>query len=137
MPDDLLSQAGDRQCSLPELGKKELQGMTAVTPEDMQKLQDTGMQGHEDMQRWAISSMSSTLRGAWLALGPLGIIHSVLSPLVCLSLPPSSPATPAQVRNLADLVVPTVFCVAEDDLELLGTLFSVQPVLMTLTCRLF
>lgn len=45
VPVDLLSQAGDRQRSLPELGKKELQGTTAVTPEDMQKLQDTGMQG--------------------------------------------------------------------------------------------
>lgn len=97
VPVDLLSQAGDRQHSLPELGKKELQGMTAVTLEDMQKLQDTGMQGHRDMQRWGVSSMSSTPRGAWLALGPLGIIHPVLSPLARLSLPPSSPATPAQV----------------------------------------
>lgn len=82
----------------------------------MQKLQDkrhAKTQGHAEMGHQQHEQYPA---GAWL-----GISHPVLSPLVCLCLPPS-PATSAQVRNLTDLVVPTVLCVAKDDLELLGTL---------------
>lgn len=47
VPVDLLSQAGNRQCSsLSEPGKEEVQGKTGATPQDMQELQGTGMQGH-------------------------------------------------------------------------------------------
>lgn len=96
VPADLLSQSGNRQCSLSELGK-ELQGKTEVTPEDMQELRGTGMQGHRGMQREGVSSMGSTPWGLGWAIGPLGMIHPVLSPLVYLCLLPSSQATSAQV----------------------------------------
>lgn len=69
VPADLLSQSGDRQCSLPELGK-ELQGKTQVTPEDMQELRGTGMQGHREHAEIGCQQHEQYPVGAWLGPRP-------------------------------------------------------------------
>lgn len=85
------------------------------------------MQGHRDMQRWGVSSMSSTLRGPGRALGPLGITHPILSPLVRLSATIiSSHVCPG--LNLSRLSNShCTLCVAKDDFEFLGSLLSAHP----------
>lgn len=66
VPVGLLNQAGDRQCSLSELGD----GKTSSHTYDMQKPQAQSCEGVGGMRSGGASSMSSTPRGAWLGPWP-------------------------------------------------------------------
>lgn len=72
VPGGLLSQAGDRQCSLSELGEGS-RGRPAATQRTCRRHRHARALG----EGWSAGSMSSALRG------PLGRIHPALPPFAC------------------------------------------------------
>lgn len=130
VPVDLLSQAGTGNAPCQSWGRRnyrerQLSHQRTCRSYRTQACKD---RGHAEVGRQQHEQYPA---GAWLGPVPTWYNHPVLSPLVRLCLP----AMPAQVRNLADLVVPTVHCVAKGNLEPLGTLLSTQPLCCKLSSR--